>query len=93
MRTGVRKPGGRNLWQTKPLLNGILVVKMLNLTNWLNKQVPGNKLQIEDQNLTFPDRIDSSNKTNPTSKRKMLINDTSQWPLFVQWWHTHWNYN
>ena len=22
----------------------------------------------------------------------MLINDTSQWPLFVQWWHTHWNY-
>ena len=92
MRTGVRKPGGRNLWQTKPLLNGILVVKMLNLTNWLNKQVPGNKLQIEDQNLTFLDRIDSSNKTNPTSKCKMLINDTSQWPLFVQWWHTHWNY-
>ena len=68
-----------------------LVVKMLNLTNWLNKQVPGNKLQIEDQNLTFLDRIDSSNKTNPTSKCKMLINDTSQWPLFVQWWHTHWN--
>ena len=20
----------------------------------------------------------------------MLINDTSLWPLFVQWWHTHW---
>ena len=68
MRTGVRKPGGRNLWQTKPLLNGILVVKMLNLTNWLNKQVPGNNLQIEDQNLTFLDSTDSSNKTNPTSK-------------------------
>ena len=45
-----------------------LVVEMLNLTNWLNKQVPGNNLQIEDQNLTFLDRIDSSNKTNPTTK-------------------------
>ena len=22
----------------------------------------------------------------------MLINNTSQRPLFVQWWHTHWNY-
>ena len=21
-----------------------------------------------------------------------MINDTSQWPPFVQWWHTHWNY-
>ena len=72
-----------------------LVVEMLNLTktNWLNKQAPGNNLQIEVQNLTFLDRIDSSNKTNPTSKiNVMLINDTSQWPLFVQWWHTHWNY-
>ena len=48
-----------------------LVVEMLNLTktNWLNKQAPGNNLQIEVQNLTFLDRIiDSSNKTNPTSK-------------------------
>ena len=45
-----------------------LVVKMLNLTNWLNKQVPGNNLQIEDQNLTFLDSTDSSNKINPTSK-------------------------
>ena len=43
-----------------------LVVEMLNLTiktNWLNKQAPGNNLQIEDQNLTFLDSIDSSNKT------------------------------
>ena len=47
-----------------------LVVEMLNLTktNWLNKQAPGNNLQIEVQNLTFLDRIDSSNKTNPISK-------------------------
>ena len=34
----------------------------------MNKQVPGNNLLIEDQNLTFLDRIDSSNKTNPTCK-------------------------
>ena len=34
----------------------------------MNKQAPRNNLQIEDQNLTFLDSIDSSNKTNPTSK-------------------------
>ena len=36
----------------------------------MNKQVPGSILQIENQNLTFLDGIiiDSSNKTNPTSK-------------------------
>ena len=35
----------------------------------MNKQVPGSNLQIENQNLTFLDGIiDSSNKTNPTSK-------------------------
>ena len=36
----------------------------------MNKQVPGSNLQIEDQNLTFLDRIiiDSSNKTILTSK-------------------------
>ena len=35
----------------------------------MNKQVPGSNLQIENHNLTFLDRIiDSSNKTNPTSK-------------------------
>ena len=34
----------------------------------MNKQVPGNNLQIEDQNLTFLDSTDSSNKINPTSK-------------------------
>ena len=34
----------------------------------MNKQAPGNNLQIEDQNLTFLDSFDSSNKTNPTSK-------------------------
>ena len=41
----------------------------LKLLNWLNKQVPGSNLQIENQNLTVLDGIiDSSNKTNPTSK-------------------------
>ena len=48
-----------------------LVVEMLNLTktNWLNKQAPGNNLQIEVQiNLTFLHSVDSSDKTNPTSK-------------------------
>ena len=47
-----------------------LVVEMLNLTKtkWLNKQAPGNNLQIEVQNLTFPHSVDSSDKTNPTSK-------------------------
>ena len=46
-----------------------LVVEMLHLTKlWLKKQAPGNNLQIEDQNLTFLDSVDSSDKTNPTSK-------------------------
>ena len=47
-----------------------LVVEMLNLTktNWLNKQAPGNNWQIEVQNLTFLDSVDSSDKMNPTSK-------------------------
>ena len=44
---------------------------------------------IEDPNLTFLDRIDSPHRTNPIIY-VLLINDTSQWPLFVQWWHTHW---
>ena len=46
-------------------------------------------MRIEDPNLTFLDRIDSPHRTNPIIY-VLLINDTSQWPLFVQWWHTHW---
>ena len=34
----------------------------------MNKQAPGNNLQIEVQNLTFLHSVDSSDKTNPTSK-------------------------
>ena len=37
--------------------------------NWLNKQVPGSNLQIENQNLTFLDGIiDSSKKKNKSYK-------------------------
>ena len=70
-----------------------LVVEMLNLTktNWLNKQAPGNNLQIEVQNLTYSFTALIHPIKQTLQVNVMLINDISQWPLFVQWWHTHWN--
>ena len=41
----------------------------------LNKQAPGNNSQIEDQNLTFLNSTDSSNKKN-IKVNVMLMNDT-----------------
>ena len=53
-----------------------LVVEALDLCNEMfNKQVPGKELQIKEQNSLI----------------YMPINVISQWPLFVQWWHTHYS--
>ena len=34
-------------------------------------------------------RSDLSNETTPKCKQRFFIIVVSQWPLFVQWWHTH----
>ena len=67
-----------------------LVMEALNLINkWLYKHVSRNDLPIKDQNFTIL-CIEVIYSMKPVPNVKMLIIIViSQWPLFVQWWHTH----
>ena len=67
-----------------------LVMKALNLIDkWLYKHVSRNDLPIKDQNFTIL-CIEVIYSMKPVPNVKMLIIIViSQWPLFVQWWHTH----
>ena len=65
-------------------------MEALNLINkWLYKHVSRNDLPIKDQNFTIL-CIEVIYSMKPVPNVEMLIIIvTSQWPLFVQWWHTH----
>ena len=65
-------------------------MKALNLIDtWLYKHVSRNDLPIKDQNFTIL-CIEVIYSMKPVPNVEMLIIIvTSQWPLFVQWWHTH----
>ena len=67
-----------------------LAMKALNLiVKWLYKHVSRNDLPIKDQNFTIL-CIEVIYSMKPVPNVKMLIIIViSQWPLFVQWWHTH----
>ena len=65
-------------------------MEALNLINkWLYKHVSRNDLPIKDQNFTILCiEVIYSMKQVPNVKMLIII-VISQWPLFVQWWHTH----
>ena len=65
-------------------------MKALNLIDkWLYKHLPRNDLPIKDQNFTILCiKVIYSMKPVPNVKMLIII-VISQWPLFVQWWHTH----